>query len=364
MLLYYLDQKGGFKMSVKLRKKKTKKGESLYLDIYHNGQREYEFLKIHLTKDKASNKEKMRIAESLRAKKELEILSGAHGITPKFKKNANFVEYFEKFTIKKNQRYYKATLKYLKEFTGGAIKFLQINDKWLEEFKYHLLIKVTKNSANIYFAVLKTSLKQAVKEKIIHENPSQYIDTIKTNEVKRTYLTIDELNKLSCTKCPNNEVKRAFLFACYTGLRISDLKKLTWGKIQPENGRHKLQYRQKKTGGFEYFPLSETASKLLSDDSNIINLPNKPVFELPSKVHYNLLLKQWAKKAGIKKNLSSHVARHTFATLALTNGVDLYTVSKLLGHRDIATTQIYAKIIDKKKEEAVDMLPPLQVNLG
>lgn len=169
---------------------------------------------------------------------------------------------------------------------------------------------------------------------------------------------------MSYTECLNSEVKRAFLFACYTGLRFSDLKKLTWGKIQPENGRHKLQYRQKKTGGFEYFPLSETANKLLKDDSNIINFPNKQVFKLPVLRYYNYVLKQWAKKAGIGKHLSSHVARHTFATLALTNGVDLYTVSKLLGHRDIAATQIYAKIIDKKKEEAVDMLPPLQVNLG
>ena len=88
-------------MSVKLRKKKTKKGESLYLDIYHDGQREYEFLKIELTKDKESNKEKMRIAESIRAKKEIEILSDSHGFTPKFKKNANFVEYFEKFANEK-----------------------------------------------------------------------------------------------------------------------------------------------------------------------------------------------------------------------------------------------------------------------
>jgi site-specific recombinase XerD len=83
-------------------------------------------------------------------------------------------------------------------------------------------------------------------------------------------------------------------------------------------------------------------------------------------MYYNEVLKKWAKAAGINKNLSSHVARNTFATLALTNGVDLYTVSKLLGHRDIAATQIYAKIIDKKKEEAVDMLPPLhlQANFG
>jgi integrase len=352
-------------MSVKLRKKKTKKGHSLYLDIYHDGQRQYEFLKIELTKDKESNKEKMRFAESIRAKKEIEIISSSHGLTPKFKKNANFVEYFEKYANEKTSTTnYRNTLKHLREFTGGAIKFLHINEKWLDDFKAYLLKKVSNNTANAYYTALKTVLKKAVKERILHENPAQYTDSIKITDVERVYLTHEELIKLSQAKCPNDEVKRAFLFACHTGLRFSDLKKLTWEKIQPDSGRCKLQYQQKKTGGFEYFPLSETANKLLKRDSNIINFPNKSVFDLPCRFHYNQILNSWTKNAGINKNLTSHIARHTFATLALSSGVDLYTVSKLLGHRDIATTQIYAKIIDKKKEEAVDMLPPLQVNLG
>jgi integrase len=352
-------------MSVKLRKKKTKKGESLYLDIYNDGQRVYEFLKIQLTKDKESNKEKMRIAESIRAKKEFEILYSSCGLTPKFKKNANFIEYFERFANeKKSTTNYINTLNHLKKFTGGTIKFLHINVKWLDDFKAYLLKKVTNNSANTYYTALKAVLKKAVKEKILQENPAQYTDSIKTNDVERVYLTHEELTKLSRSKCPNDEVKKAFLFACYTGLRFSDLNKLTWGKIQPDNGRHKLQYRQKKTGGFEYFPLSETANKLLNGDSDIINFPSKPVFDMPCRFHYNQVLKSWTKNAGINKNLTSHIARHTFATLALSSGADLYTVSKLLGHKDITTTQIYAKIIDRKKEEAVDMLPPLQVNIG
>ncbi len=352
-------------MSVKLRKKRTKKGESLYLDIYHDGQRGYEFLKIQLTKDKESNKEKMRIAESIRAKKELEILSSSHGLTPKFKRNANFVEYLEKFANeKKTTTNYVNTLNHLKKFTGGTIKFHQINAAWLDEFKAYLLKKVSNNTADIYYTALKIVLKKAVKEKILPENPAQYTDSIKTTDVERVYLTHEELIKLSRAECPIDEVKRAFLFACYTGLRFSDLSKLTWGKIQPDNGRHKLQYRQKKTGGFEYFPLSETAFKFLNSDSNIINFPNKPVFDMPCRFHYNQTLKRWTKNAGINKNLTSHIARHTFATLALSSGADLYTISKLLGHKDISTTQIYAKIIDKKKEEAVDMMPPLQVSVG
>lgn len=350
-------------MSVKLRKKKVKKGYSLYLDIYHEGRRDYVFLKLYLTKDKESNKETLALAENVRAKKQLEISSSAHGFTPKFKRKGNFVEYFLKIAKeKKSPKNYTNTLKHLKTFTKGIITFMQVDEKFLKEFKEYLLTKVSKNSASIYFATIKTALNNAIKEKIINENPAQYIDRIKKNEVERTYLTIEELNTLSKTPFKNTEVKKAFLFACYTGLRFSDLKKLKWGKIQQENGRYKLQYRQKKTGGFEYFPLSGTAIKLLEiGRDNIINFPEKRVFEIPENSHYNMVLKLFAKAARMKKHISSHVARHTFATMALSNGVDLYTVSKLLGHRDIATTQIYAKIVDKKKEEAVDMLPALEI---
>jgi len=351
-------------MSVKLRRKKTKQGESLYLDIYTNGKREYEFLKIQLTKDKEANKEKMRIAESIRAKKEIEILSGDYGLTPKFKKQANFVEYFEKF--QKDKGYYSTyycTLKHLKQFTGGSIKFTQINDKWLEDFKTHLLKNLSVSTANLYFVALKTVLKKALKEKIIHEDPSKYTASIKTMEVERIYLTIEELNKLALTDSANNEVKKALLFACFTGLRFSDLKKLTWEKIQQKNGRYILQYKQKKTSVFEYFPLPKTAIDLLKNgENNIISYPNMKIFKIPCLAIYNEYLKKWAIASGIKKKLSSHVARHTFATMALSNGVDLYTVSKLLGHKNISTTQIYAKIVDKKKEEAVDMLPHLKLS--
>lgn len=348
-------------MSVKLRKKKTKKGESLYLDIYNDGQRNYEFLKIYLTKNKKANKEKMKIGETIRAKRELEILTGSHGLVPIFKRRSNFVDYFENLVRGKKSTNYTNTLNHLKKFTGGTIKFLQINGKWVDDFKLYLLQKVNKNSAHVYFTTFKTVLEKAVKERIINENPAKYTDKIKTNDVERVYLTHEQLTQLSRAKCPNDEVKKAFLFACYTGLRFSDLKKITWDKIQQENGRLKIQYRQKKTGGFEYFPLSPTAQKILNGKIKTSINSNKPIFKLSSNAYYNYILKQWAKNAEIKKNISSHTARHTFATLALTNNVDLFTVAKLLGHKDIATTQIYAKIIDKKKDEAVDMLPALEL---
>ena len=137
------------------------------------------------------------------------------------------------------------------------------------------------------------------------------------------------------------------------------MEKLEWQNIQGE----RIDFRQKKTSGFEYLPLSPTAKKLLEDnlEPNILPMPNSKVFTLPSRTHIARILKEWCTAAEINKPVTFHTARHTFATLALTQGVDLYTVSKLLGHKNIQATQIYGKIVDTKKREAVSMLPEIEV---
>ena len=142
---------------------------------------------------------------------------------------------------------------------------------------------------------------------------------------------------------------------CFCGLRISDVKALRWENIEKNNGKISLRIIQQKTQNYIIIPLSEKAQEYLpeqnkkSNDSFIFsNLPTEPAM--------NRALKIWVKKAGINKTITLHTARHTFATLMLTKGVDLYTTSKLLGHSEVGTTQIYARIIDKKKEEAVETL--------
>ncbi len=140
-------------------------------------------------------------------------------------------------------------------------------------------------------------------------------------------------------------------------MRLSDIKALTWDKIQGD----KIHFRQEKTGGVEYVPLSTTAKDILLEMGDPKCEKVDKVFNLKSIQHRGDYLRAWAKSAGINKQLSYHSSRHTFATLLLTKGVDLYTVSKLLGHEDIKTTLIYAKIIDKVKDNAVDMLPVTKV---
>lgn len=352
-------------MSVKLRKKKLSDGRySIYLDLYLNGQRQYEFLKLYLGKDKAQNKETIRLAESIRAKRELDVQNSEYGFVPQFKKRVNFVEYFQLIVKSKpeTERAWGNCLKHLKDFTSGHIQFAAITETWLEQFKSYLLTKVCQNTASTYFSKIKTALRKAVKDKIIINNPSETIAQIRKTDTERNFLTLEEIQKLFVTDCKkHSEVKRAFLFACYTGLRLSDVQALTWQSINLQD--NKLQFKQQKTKNVEYFPLSETAKKLLcSGMGNILPLPSNKVFNLLSRHSIASVLKQWCKDAGIAKHVSFHTSRHTFATLALTLGIDLYTVSKLLGHKKIQTTQIYAKVVDEKLKNAVALLPTIEVS--
>jgi len=344
-------------MGVKVRKRKRKGNRySLYLDIYMNGKRDSEHLGLFIKNGDPNNKAIIAIAEKKRAEKELELQYENFGYVSEKRRKGNFVEYFEKLVNErpKDRSSWSCTLKKLKTFTKGHISFNQITPEWLEGFQKFILSEVSQVTAWHYYSNIKYALNKAFRQKIIPSIPSQFVKGIKKPETKREYLTIQEVKKLYKTKCNNQEVKDAFLFSCFTGLRYSDVVNLTWDNISND----KIEYKQKKTGGVEYLPISQTAKDIL-----LIRKKNKKksnfIFNVPTKVGIFKHIKNWVKDAGIKKRVSFHTARHTFATMALTKGVDLYTVSKLLGHKDIATTQIYAKIIDSKKEEAVNKLPSL-----
>jgi len=349
-------------MSVKLRKRQRESGNySLYLDVYHKGKRHYEFLNLFLTNDRLGNKEILKLAESIRAKRQLELQNDEYGFISSHKKEANFVDYFEKIVNERppDRSSWHCTLKKLKKFTSGYIRFSDIDENWLKDLQSLFLKEVSQNTAWHYYSNIKYALNRAVKEKIINSNPTSFVKNIKKPDVKREYLSLDEIKILINADCANNEVKQAFLFSCFTGLRFSDVRKLKFSDIKDNT----IDYRQKKTKSLEYLPLSQTALNILKE-----RIPNssddveKLIFNLPTLSRVAFHVKHWTKKAKINKRITFHCARHTFATLSISHGVDLYTVSKLLGHKDIQTTQVYAKIIDSKKQEAVDKLPIIEVS--
>lgn len=200
-------------------------------------------------------------------------------------------------------------------------------------------------------------LKCAVREGLISANPFDALERgekVRPLPVERDYLTADELHRLISTPC-DTATRSVYLFMCYCGLRISDVERLRWGDVREDAGRWWLHIRQKKTQKPLILPLSETARSLLPTRDN--KTANEPIFgDIPAEQTMNKRLKEWARSAGINKRLTLHTARHTFATLLLTQGADIYTVSKLLGQTSVQTTQIYARIVDEKKASAVDLL--------
>ncbi|MCD8405020.1 site-specific integrase [Tenacibaculum dicentrarchi] len=278
----------------------------------------------------------------------------------------SFIAYYQQQMDKAKGNNYNVWLSaynYLNEYTKGELLFIDLNEKFCNDFRGYLLTAKSKrsttstlsqNTAKTYFNKFKATLKQAYKDSIISIDLNAKIDTIKEADTKRVFLTIEELNKLVIADCVNPILKQASLFSALTGLRFSDIEKLKWSEIihNKEQG-YFLEFQQQKTKSNEYLPISEQAYNLLGKPKE----PQQKVFEgLKYSAHQNTFLLKWAINAGVQKHLTFHIFRHTYATLQLTAGTDIYTVSKMLGHKDLKTTQIYAKVVDESKRETTNKI--------
>lgn len=359
-------------MKITIRQKELKNGDrSLYLDIYHNGKRRYEFLKDlpYLTGNKKQDKETLKLAEAIKAKRQLELAHNAHGFNAPHKKRIDFLAYFRKDRDSFNtstRKQYNNLYKKLKEYAGNSLEFREITPEWIEDFRDVLLDELGNNTARTYFAMFKASLNRAV-PKIISESPARHVKGIsKVNGKKIHYLEFEELKELAAADCPNEEVKAAFLFSCYTGLRYSDVQKLLWNEIRTD----RIEFMQKKTSNVEYLELNKQALKIISERDNT----KQNVFQVPTNAMANVHLKTWAENAGLKRwmkvvdeqtgkilqpGLTFHTSRHTFAVQILAHGGDIYTLKELLGHTSITSTEVYAKVINKTKKSTVNRLPEL-----
>jgi integrase len=370
-------------MKIFLRQRKqTSKGTiSLYLEIYKgttkttDGKtkpiREYEYLNLYLIDkpinpiDKQKNKEYLNLARSIQAKRELEIKNGSYGFTNEFKKHTNFIKYFENLTSKKetkgNEGNWYSTQKHLEKFAGSNVTFKDIDLQFAKLFKEYLDKAKKKdgkplsnNSKASYFAKFRACLNEAIKEKIINSNPAIEAGNYKATETQREYLTLNEVRKLAKTECRYDVLKRAFLFSCITGLRWIDINNLVWNDVQKIKKNWRVHFKQQKSKGLQYLDINQQARDLMLE----VGKPDERVFVgLKYSDYFNVALQMWVLKAGITKQITFHCARHTFAVLQLTLGTDIYTLSKMLGHKELKTTQIYAKIQDEKIFEAANKIP-------
>lgn len=332
---------------------------SLFLNYVVHGRRRRENLQLYLIPEKTQldrikNGDTLRIANAARDNKEFEIEQMELGLSVRPRPK---VEPFKEYAVGLISRYRKAatianamsTIKKVDALFPG-IFIHEMDSLFFQRLvssmeREHLRPNTIRKTAGRILAVLR----RAKTDNLIMSTP-RIADILPRQEtVMRDFLTMDEVRRLDATPCESPQTKRAFLFACFTGLRFSDVANLKHENI--DGGE--LSIRMTKTSEPLLIPLTSNAMRYVSDDGKAF------VFDCPSLTNVNRILKMWAVSAGINKRLHFHVARHTFATMALSNGADLYTVSKLLGHSNISVTHVYAKVVDESKRKALALIPEL-----
>lgn len=366
------------KEPVRIRFKELKNGnKSIYLDIYRDGKRTYEFLKLYIVPEldpasRALNEHNLALANKVKADRIIQLTNNEKGVTNSMlhsrMKLIDLIDLYKKW-IEENGKSmgpsaFSGLKKALIQFRGDGVTLKQADKDYCiaftnflrNEYKSRTKRPLAINSIASLTASLSATFNWAVRNDYIRENPFDRMssnDRVYHVESQRAYLEIDELKRLMATDCPTREsVKQAFLFSCYCGLRTSDIRALRWGQIHKDGEQWRVAVVMKKTDTPIYLPLSSQAMRWLPERGDASD--DDKVFSLPTTSRVSIILGNWAKAAEVKKGITFHVSRHTFATLMLTLDVDLYTTSKLLGHKNIATTQIYAKIIDQKKDDAVN----------
>lgn len=388
------------KQLVRIRFKRLANGEqSIYLDLYQQGKRAYEFLKDDEGKSlrllpetgtpdevkavKARNHKVLLQAESIRVTREKEVIELGkveNNVTSLGKMLLKdwFIHYDNLISISvgtAKRKQIPTLVHHLKNWLGDkfeTVQMQQLTTDFFRDFLKHLhnytrqsktnpdvVFTLSDNSLYQIFSTLKTSMGRAVREGIINRNP---LDGMKDNgelpkhpTVQRAFLTSQEVASLIKTDCKREDVKRAFLFSCFTGLRVSDILKLTWGEILNDGKDLRLQIKMQKTKDPLTMKLSSQAVNWLPDRDGAAST-DKVFSTLPTLANMEIIIRTWSKSAGVEKHITFHTARHTFATLMLNNEVDIFTISKLLGHKSLETTKVYAELLNQTKDAAVDRL--------
>ncbi len=364
------------KEPIRLRFKALANGnKSIYLDTYKDGQRSYEFLKLYLIPEtdansKAQNANTLQAANAIKAQRVIDLANNKANITakPQYAKMlltdwltiyAKSLERDGKIfgngidnAIKMINTYHKGVL--LKNVDKGFC--IGLIDYMRNKYKQGNGKPLSATTIANYTRALSCSFNKAVRDGVISQNPLHSLSASEKPQIpqsKREFLTIEEVKTLMATDCNRPIVKQAFLFACFCGLRFSDVAALKWENITTTNGQMACNIVMQKTKEQLYLPLSKEAQKWMPERGTAKETDN--VFNVPTQGNVHSHLQDWVKAAGITKHVSFHVSRHTFGTMMITLGADLYTVSKLMGHTNIKVTEVYAKLVNAKKFDAVNL---------
>jgi len=379
-------------MKISLSQRKLKDGRiSLSIEFYRGSEitddgkrkhlRNFENLDTYLiidpktAKEKKENKEALEFAENVIAIRKAEYAQGRFELKNTAKAKRVFLNFFadlaeEKRTLDSSNNYgnWFSTYQHLKKVVPKNLTFEEIDEYFIKKVRKYFEkdaisksdLPLSQNSKYSYFNKFKAALRNAFDNGYLTVNYASKIKSFEQAESQREYLIFDELQRLAKAECKYPVLKKAFLFSCLSGLRWSDINTLIWKEVRDEGDISRVNFRQEKTEGVEYLYISKQARELLGERQD----PQERVFKgLKYGMTYNTEIIRWCNRAAVPKHITFHSARHTNAVLLLENGADIYTVSKRLGHRELRTTQIYAKIVDSKMKEAAEIIPELNIEL-
>lgn len=371
-----MKRKGTKKQNVSIREKKLSGGKiSLYLDIYRSGVRSYEFLKLYNKEkprtpgERQQNNENYQLAEKIRAKRESELNHSEFGFIAPHRAKVNFIDFYQNFIdtyTKKDLRMVKGSFeafkKFLKTKNINSEKPLNpkvVNIEMVKGYREYLESNFKGETPHSYFARFKKVLRKATDKGLFQKSPGEGLSITESKGLKKAILSIDEIQLLAGTDCPNSEVKRAFLFCCFTGLRFVDVKVLKFENIDFANKWMIFeQVKVKGTAKRVTIDLNKTAQTLIGEPGN----PGNFIYTLPTHNGCLKNLEIWCKRAGITKHITWHSARHSFAVNLLSDaGANIKTVSSLLGHASLQHTEVYLHVVDKLKSDAVNNLPEIEL---
>jgi integrase/recombinase XerD len=315
----------------------------------------YTFAKPKDLIQKNHNKEALAILETKRSQMILDGQAITSGYIPKHEIKSNFLDYYADY-VRLNRsvgnRHLESSLNIFKKFIDKEfISPIEINENVCEGFRSYLLKNFNGETPASYFMRFKKVLKAAKKDGYFQFNPAEDI-AAKSNKNKKIkeILSEEDYQKLMKTPCTNYEVKKAFVFSLYTGLRWADVKPLKWENVKERS----IVFEQKKTGVNLEVPLHEIASQIIGEKKSGL------VFQLPTQDGANKVLGKWCSDARLDKHITWHCARHSFSVLLQQKGIDLATVAGMLGHTTIKyVQQTYKRYLQSNAMEAIKKLPTL-----